>query len=241
MSHPYDPDKAAQPQSPPPWESGPALPPPAAGGAQQQPYASYYQPQPGPAGQPPAQPQTGSWVARHKVLTALGAILAVFLVLGVIGAAVGAGSDGAKKTGVAAAQVTTPPLPPVSSDQAAANSSAAGSTPTADGVQETTPDAPAGYEPTAVDFTLAFKVTSKQCFGDAGCSVEGRVDFKSVSKRVPDDASVLVTFEIRGAEDGAVTDSIEIEDGNYDPAEEFFQTKSSGTKLSVVVTAVEES
>ncbi|MDG4864309.1 hypothetical protein P8605_39820 [Streptomyces sp. T-3] len=69
----------------------------------QQPYGAPQQPQhsqqPYGAPQPPQQPQR-SWVARHKLLTAVGAIV----VLGVIGAAVGAGGSGDKDKKNAASQ-----------------------------------------------------------------------------------------------------------------------------------------
>ncbi|WP_327355549.1 hypothetical protein [Streptomyces sp. NBC_01304] len=67
---------------------------------QQQPQYSQYPPQQpfgAPQPQPPHQQQQPkrSWIARHKVLTAVGAIV----VLGVIGAAVGAGGSGDKDKG----------------------------------------------------------------------------------------------------------------------------------------------
>lgn len=98
MSGPSDPEQPArpsqQPQSPPPWRSGPAVPPPAGGG--QQPYASYYRPGPG---QPPQeQPPKRSWVRRHKILTGIGA----FVLVGAIGSAFGGSGGSGGKQDVAA-------------------------------------------------------------------------------------------------------------------------------------------
>jgi hypothetical protein len=217
MSHPTDPPT-------PPEHGGWSPVPPPPRPREPYGYAGPGQPHQGwtPAAPPP---KKRSWFARHKILTAALAVVGALALLGGIGAAVGGlTGSGAKSIASATATPTVSPTPPASS---------AASTPT----DEPTP---ADYTPSTADFTLKFKTTSKQCFGDAGCTVEGKVDFASVSSRVPDDVSVLVTFEIRGAED-PLTDSIEIEGGRYDQPEEFFQTKSSGTKISVVVTEVEES
>lgn len=153
MSHPYDPDQPARtnlPQSPPPWVGGPAVPPPATSdaGAQQPPYADYGQPYSAQSGQNP--PPKRSWVRRHKVLTGLGA----FVLVGAIGSAVG----GAGETRTSdRALVTQPTMPPISSEQAAANSAAAGHLPVADGVDDSTDST--GSEPTTVAPTTAAPTT----------------------------------------------------------------------------------
>jgi hypothetical protein len=200
MSAPYDPDQPHWGHLPPP------SPPPLSDPAHER-----LQP-----------PKRKSWPARHKVLTGLLAVGALFVVGGVATAA-GSKSGGSGQRAIASASATAAPA-------------------TTDAALDPTTDPPpaAGYTPSVRDFVLVLKVTSKQCFGEAGCNVEARVDFKTVAARVPDDASVLVTFEIRGVQDGAVTDTIRIDGGNYDPAEEFFQTASSASKPTVVVTAVEE-
>jgi hypothetical protein len=83
MSTPYDPSDGAppgpfsQPQSPPSWEGGPVVPPPAWGGAQ-----------PGPPG---STPPKRSWIVRHKVLTAVGAVLGLLAVAGGITLAASSG------------------------------------------------------------------------------------------------------------------------------------------------------
>lgn len=96
MTQPTDPDQPGRPQDhnpPPPWANEPASPPPWAG-----------QPTPPPwAGQPGGSSSAdGSkrrpWVARHKILTGLGAVLAV----GIIGSAVGGGADPQPVTNAAA-------------------------------------------------------------------------------------------------------------------------------------------
>ena len=135
MSHPYDPDQPAQPsrpESPPPWEGGPAVPPPATPGssAPQPPYGGSGEPYLAQPGENP--PSMRSWVRRHKVLTGLGA----FVLVGAIGSAFGGAADNVKTSDQAL--VTQPTMPPISSGQAAANSAAAGHLPVADGVDDGT-------------------------------------------------------------------------------------------------------
>ena len=159
MSHPYDPDRPAQPQSPPPWESGPAVPP-ASGEQTYQRGPEGFTPPPLPdrrttqqnhngswsPTQPYGVPPKRSWARRHKVLTGIGA----FILIGAIGSAIG-GSGGNDSNGDRALVAATPTMPPISSEQAAANSSAAGHMPTADGVD----DSPTAAPTTAVPRTAA--------------------------------------------------------------------------------------
>jgi hypothetical protein len=103
----------------------------------------------------------------------------------------------------------------------------------------TTSPALKDYTPKISDFKLVYKTKSKQCFDTAGCALEGTVDIKSLASNVPEDASLIITFTIKGATD-ETTDSIEVEDGKYDPVPVYFQTKNSRTKPEAVVTGVEK-
>lgn len=161
----------------------------------------------------PRGPKRRSWVARHKVLTGLAVIAAL--------------------TGVAA---VARPADPVAVPGPGHSAIAAASTTVADPVEATTA---AVYEPRNSDFTLAVKITEKQCFGDAGCNVTARVDLSKVAARVPDDATVDVTYELRGVQDGPSVGTISVQGGRYDPNDEYVQTSSTGKKLTAVVTSVE--
>lgn len=104
----------------------------------------------------------------------------------------------------------------------------------------TTPTPEPSYQPEVSDFTLALKVLDKQCYGSAGCNVEVRVDFKVIDSEVPEDGTFEVTYEVRGGDDGPVVGTIEVDAGKYSPPEEYLSTARSSSKLSVVVTSVDE-
>lgn len=199
---------SGQPYSQPPiWQSGAHLPPP-------------YPP-------PPTGPGKRSWFARHKVLTGLLALVALLVVLGGIGAAIG-GQD---------------PDPAGSKPITAATSSAT-STPAA--TQETTPPPPPPVnsygEPKASDFTLSVRTTSKECFGEAGCIVEYKVTAKYDGPELDPSKSYDVTYHVSGPEDGGQDDTFTVTGDSYElPLEQSAQTPSSGTRLRVKVTGVSES
>jgi hypothetical protein len=94
---------------------------------------------------------------------------------------------------------------------------------------------------TTRDVKLTVKTTSKQCFGSAGCSVDWTI-VPAVDKAKLGDQEVLITYEVRGVEDGPQIDSFTLgSDGSYssDEVKGFGQTKSKSAKLTAVATAVE--
>lgn len=106
-------------------------------------------------------------------------------------------------------------------------------------VAESTP-APKARTLGVKDLVPALKVTSKQCFGSAGCNVEYRVSFTVKGPLPSEDESYDVTYEVRGGEDGPVIGTTTFEGVSYDQQSDMVQTKSSKSKLSVVVTSVEK-
>jgi hypothetical protein len=119
---------------------------------------------------------------------------------------------------------TVPAPPALPSDQAAANSSAA-SAPT--------------YTPTVKDFKIALKVKSKDCFGSAGCNVTYQPELTIVGAQVDENGSYEITYEVRGGEDGAAVDTLEVDAGQYQADEGIAQTARSSSKLTAVITDVE--
>ena len=95
--------------------------------------------------------------------------------------------------------------------------------------------------PAPEDFTMKLKTTSKQCFGTAGCTVTV-VPELSYDSPLPLDpgSTVSITYEIRGGEDGAVTETLDVTDSDqYEKSPTVLTTPSSGTKVTVKVTDVE--
>jgi hypothetical protein len=94
---------------------------------------------------------------------------------------------------------------------------------------------------TTRDVKLTVKTTSKQCFGSAGCSVDWTI-VPAVDTAKLGDRDVLITYEVRGVEDGPQIGSFTLgADGSYssDEVKGFGQTKSKSAKLTAVATAVE--
>jgi hypothetical protein len=97
--------------------------------------------------------------------------------------------------------------------------------------------------PAPADFTLRVKVTSKQCFGSAGCNIEYEVQptFNSGEWSYPND--VDVTFAVTGGEDGPIIGTFTISpDGNMDTADltGFASTSRRSIVLKAKVTEVAE-
>lgn len=99
-------------------------------------------------------------------------------------------------------------------------------------------DTPA-FTPTASMYRVRVKITSKECFGEAGCNVEAKllltvIDSDAVNQPVE------LTVRITGGSDGASVETIDVDaDGNYSPPEILVQTATSSTVLRAKITEVE--
>lgn len=97
-------------------------------------------------------------------------------------------------------------------------------------------------EPTADDFEIELITKEKQCFGSAGCNVtvKPELSYTGMSEDLNPDVTYEITYEIRGGEDGAVTETLELtnqDDVTY--SDTYVSTTSSGVKLSVKITGVD--
>lgn len=97
--------------------------------------------------------------------------------------------------------------------------------------------------PTADDFTISLRTTSRQCFGSAGCNitVEPTLTYTGLTDDLDPDAVYQITYEITGDESGPIVKTAELSDQttlNYTPTS--LSTKSSSTKLSVEITDITE-
>lgn len=91
----------------------------------------------------------------------------------------------------------------------------------------------------ASDLSLSVKITSKQCFGSAGCNVEYQI--KATLLTTDEfNAPCDVTYEVRGLED-PVTSTLTIVDSTTfrQDSWQFGQTSSSSKKLTAKVTEVD--
>ena len=110
---------------------------------------------------------------------------------------------------------------------------------------EDLPDAPTtepttGPTPTVKDFALTPKVTDKNCFGDAGCSVEFQVKLEYVGPLLSESDTWLVTYQVTGVEDSPMIGSLELTGDTYQMPTESASTKSSKSKILIKVTDVEK-
>lgn len=97
--------------------------------------------------------------------------------------------------------------------------------------------------PTAADFTISLRTTSRQCFGSAGCNitVEPDLAYTGFSDDLDPDAVYQITYEITGDTSGPIVKTAELSDQttlNYTPTS--LSTASSSTKLSVKITDITE-
>jgi hypothetical protein len=104
---------------------------------------------------------------------------------------------------------------------------------------------PAASEPTALkasDLKVTMKITSKECYGSAGCLLGYKVKVVWAGTPRELDADYDVTYKITGDEDGPVLETFTVySDGQYDePYEDMLSTKSSGTKPTIKVVEIEE-
>jgi hypothetical protein len=109
--------------------------------------------------------------------------------------------------------------------------------------EESTPEPEqTGSVLSAQNITLAVKITSKKCFGSAGCNVEYRIKpATAVSK--PFAETYEVTFTVKGDESGPIIGSFVVaEDGSIEDAsdlEGYASTPRASTKITARVTSVE--
>lgn len=96
------------------------------------------------------------------------------------------------------------------------------------------------YTPKKSDFVVKVKITDKQCFGSAGCSIDYKITPQYAgSGELPDTGVIEVTFEILGDED-PITGSFTVEGGQVEYDKEgFMSTPRSSTKVTSKITDVE--
>lgn len=190
---------------------------------QPQPGQQPYQPQPAPA-EPPKKPNP---------LTSKPVIGIAALVVGLVLGSMAGGSGKASSSSVAAAAPTVTVTATETATYEADDTSDDGGTDDATTTSSS---------PTKDDFVIKLKVTSKQCFGSAGCNVTTKASVSYVGSGSTDDlpSYIDITYKIKGAED-PYTATIQMEDGQYTPDTAILSTRRSSAKLTAVVTAVESS
>lgn len=107
--------------------------------------------------------------------------------------------------------------------------------------EETEPIEAYNEVPVTGDFKILLKTTSKQCFGSAGCNVTVDPELTYAGLLPPHpDKTYSITFEVKGGEDGAVIQTMELtsqDSVSYRPVS--LSTTTSGAKLTAEVTDVE--
>ncbi|WP_405614609.1 hypothetical protein OG292_17385 [Streptomyces sp. NBC_01511] len=94
--------------------------------------------------------------------------------------------------------------------------------------------------PDRTDFLLDLKTKSKQCFGSAGCNVtvEPTLSYLGLLPLDPDE-TYSITYEVRGGEDGAVIQTMELTNQtslSYQPVA--MSTAKSSSKFTAEVTDI---
>jgi hypothetical protein len=111
--------------------------------------------------------------------------------------------------------------------------------PTREPTESPTPD----WTTSKDDWKASLKIVDKQCYGyGLGCSIEAKVKlgYYGDSSSIPEDATIEVTYKIKGPKDGPVVGSTEVTNQTeYDVTTEYLDTRSRSSKLTVVVTSVE--
>lgn len=110
----------------------------------------------------------------------------------------------------------------------------------ADEVDDESAEEPAAPTLASTDFKVSVSITDRECFGSAGCNIEFAVRPEYVGFEDPSDGHYLVTYEVRGVEDGPQIGSFELEGDSlsFEP-DGAAQTVSPSQKISAVVTGVE--
>lgn len=175
-----------------------------------------FNPIPQPAGGPPPVEPPRKLNRAGRIALVVCSLVALLCVAGVGLAAYSAGDGGAGRP------AATFPADP---GRAAADTTAAA------------PTAAAAAAPKPGDFTLEVEILKRECFGSAGCNVRYRV---TAGWSVPVDRDWLVTYEVRGVEDGPALETMTVRpDDTFDaPSESFGQVKTAKTKLRAVAVRV---
>lgn len=93
-------------------------------------------------------------------------------------------------------------------------------------------------EPQLKDFELRVKITDKQCFGSAGCSIDYDVIPAYTSSAGNfDDLTFDLTYEIKGDESGPIVGTLEFAEGQYTLQDGSAST--SGNQVELVATPTE--
>lgn len=180
----------------------------------------------------PTQPPAGDWTPppakkRGPVPWLIGALVVLVLTVGGLIAAL-ANSGG----GTPAAGPTTAPLPQDPCGGGVCQTEAA------EQVATVTPDAV--YTPKAADFKLTAKITSKHCFGSAGCNVEFEPDLSYGGFTLDEDVTWRLTYEATGIEDGPLIGTVEVTGPKYESESELVETRSSKSKITLKITGLEK-
>jgi hypothetical protein len=107
--------------------------------------------------------------------------------------------------------------------------------------EESQPEVPPAPNLTAADFKLDVKVLTRECFGDAGCSLTVRVQPTLIGAKALDGSqSVLVQYTLTGGEDGPITETFTASgDGSggmtAEITDQVVSTKSKSTKITAKV------
>lgn len=130
---------------------------------------------------------------------------------------------------------SAPPAPPTATDEAWRHATV---TPTTDPAVA----APAVETPVlkASDLKLTPKITDKQCFGSAGCSVTFKVKVAYSGPLLSDQDTWEVTYQVTGVEDGPMIGSFQVTGDQYQVNEEFASTSSSSKAIVIKVTSVDK-
>lgn len=191
-----------------------------------------YQPPPVVAGYP-TQPPPGDWTPptakkkRGPLPWLIGGLVVLVLIVGGLIAALMGGS------GTPTASPSAPPLPQDRCGGGICQTEAA------EQVATQTPDA--AYTPKVKDFKLTAKITSKHCFGSAGCNVEFEPDLSyEGSALLDEDVTWRLTYEATGIEDGPLIGTVEVTGPNYESNGELVETKSTKSKITLKITSLEK-
>lgn len=91
------------------------------------------------------------------------------------------------------------------------------------------------------DFEVKVKVTSKQCFGSAGCNIQVKTTLAKGLVSLDPAVTYELTFELLGDESGPIVDTMELHGDQYTGGgTKFLSTPSSGTRITARITSIEQ-